>query len=76
MSDDDRTELTTMLEGGWTVAGYSTCLSALGLIMHHILLQQGSNLTTVMIGIQAGNEEGRSINVLSPAPPKKKGWFG
>jgi hypothetical protein len=48
----------------------------LGIITHHVLLQQGSNLTTVMIAIKGADEEGRSLNALSPVPVlKKKGWF-
>ncbi len=77
MADERDTRLTAMLDDGWIVAGYSTCLSQLGIITHHVLLQHGSNLATVMIGIKGADEEGRSINVLSPAPTvKKKGWFG
>jgi hypothetical protein len=76
MSDNHDTRLTALLESGWAVAGYSTCLSTLGIITHHVLLQQGSNLTTVMIAIKGADEEGRSLNALSPAPVlKKKGWF-
>ncbi len=76
MADNTEVDLTGMLESGWAVAGYSTCLSSLGMLTHHVLLQKGSNLTTVMIGINGGDESGRSSNALSPAPPKKKGWFG
>jgi hypothetical protein len=77
MPEDGDTRLTAMLESGWVVAGYSTCLSTLGMITHHVLLQMGSNLTTVMVGIKGADEDGRSMNVLSPAPTlKKKGFFG
>ncbi len=76
MSEAPQGALTEMLETGWTVAGYSTCLSTLGIITHHVLLQQGANLTTMMIAVQGGEEQGRSVNALSPAPPKMKGWFG
>jgi hypothetical protein len=76
MSEGSDNRLTEMLETGWAVAGYSTCLSTLGIITHHVLLQQGSKLTTIMIAIKGADEEGRSLNALSPAPPlKKKGWF-
>lgn len=76
MPEAGQNDLTQMLESGWTVAGYSTCLSTLGMVTHHVLLQMGSNLTTMMIGITGGDEQGRSVNALSPAPPKKTGWFG
>ena len=70
-------DLTAMLDGGWTVAGYSTCLSTLGMITHHVLLQKGSKLSTVNIGVNGVDEQGRGVQVLAPAPPaKKKGWFG
>ncbi len=77
MSNTEEADLTEMLESGWAIAGYSTCLSQLGIITHHVLLQKGSNLTTFMVGQRGKEEEGRNAFVLSPAPPpKKKGsWF-
>ena len=76
MTENIDSDLTAMLNDGWCVAGYSTCLSTLGMITHHVLLQRGNDLRMIMIGIKGADEEGRSMNVLSPAPPaKKKGWF-
>lgn len=78
MSNSDETDLAAMLESGWAVAGYSTCLSQLGIITHHVLLQKGSNLTTFVVAQRGKEEDGRGSFMLSPAPPpKKKGsWFG
>ena len=76
MPNTNDPDLTRMLNHGWDVAGYSTCLSALGVITHHVLLRNGSSLKTFMVAIQGGSEQGRTMNTLSPAPPKKKGWFG
>lgn len=70
-------DLTAMLDGGWTVAGYSTCLSTLGMITHHVLLQKGNKLSAVNIGVNGVDEIGRGVQVIAPAPPaKEKGWFG
>lgn len=70
-------DITAMLDDGWVVAGYSTCLSSLGMVTHHVLLQNGSKLTTITIGVNGRDEQGRAAQVLAPAPaPKKKGWFG
>jgi len=46
MTNSSELDLTAMLENGWAVAGYSTCLSKDGNITHHVLLQKGSELTT------------------------------
>jgi len=76
MAQENEPDLGAMLSSGWSIAGYSTCLSALGMVTHHVLLQNGNKLVTFMVGINGGEEQGRSFNSLSPAPPKKKGWFG
>lgn len=70
-------DLTEMLAKGWEITGYSTCLSQLGVITHHVLLRSGTDLVTATFLIQAGVEKERYLNRLSPAPPpKKKGFFG
>ena len=76
MAEVEDAALTDMLESGWTVAGYSVCLMAMGATSHHILLQHGSKLTTHVIVINNGAEVGRAVLPFAPAPPKKKGWFG
>jgi hypothetical protein len=76
MSEAEKSDLAKMLESGWAVVGYSVCLMAAGATSHHILLQQGSNVTTFVVILSSGEELGREAVPLSPPMPKKKGWFG
>lgn len=76
MSEPVEPDVQAMLESGWTIAGYSTCLGTMGTLTHHILMQHGTNLTIVTVNITGGSEDGRYANVVSPTPAKKKGWFG
>ena len=71
---DDMLEL--LLANGWAVAGFSSCLSTMGVLVHNVLLQKGTDLRIVSVNISGGSEDGRYVVTLSPAPPKKKGWFG
>jgi hypothetical protein len=79
MSFPDGDKLASMLEDGWTVAGYSVCMMVGGALAHNVLLQKGSNLKSLTIGTNNGVEIGRSTFDFAPqaAPPlKKKGLFG
>ena len=74
MNSDD---LEQLLKDGWEIAGYSVNIMALGALSHHVLLRQGTNLTTITIVSNAGKELGRGSTILSPSsPPAKKGFFG
>ncbi len=44
--------------------------------MHNVLLKKGTDLTSIVIVTQGDSETGRNVNILSPRPAKKKGFFG
>ncbi len=77
MAELGEDQLTDMLNDGWTIAGYSVNMMALGALTHNVLLQKGTHLTSITVITQGDGETGRNVNVLSPKPDgKKKGFFG
>lgn len=76
MATDNEDRLADLLADDWTIAGYSVCLMAAGATSHHTLLRKDTRLKNVVIVMNKGEELGRDVFTLSPAPPKKKGWFG
>ncbi len=75
MSKENKDQLTEMLENGWAVAGYSSCLMAAGALAHNILLQKESTLTNITVVLNGGKELGRTVSALAPQAPKELGFF-
>lgn len=76
MADTERDRLAEMLADDWTIEGYSTTLMAAGAMTHSILLRKGDLLDAITIIMNGEKELGRTHQVLSPRPEKKKGWLG
>ena len=76
MADDGSDQIADMLNSGWDLAGYSVNMAAMGALMHNVLLRRGADLTSIVIVTQGDSETGRNVNILSPRPEKKKGFFG
>ena len=77
MAELGEDQLTDMLNDGWTIAGYSVNMMALGALAHNLLLQKDNHLTSITVITQGDSETGRNVNVLSPKPEgKKKGFLG
>ncbi len=76
MADDGNDQIAELLNDGWELAGYSVNMAAAGALLHNILLKRGTDLTSIVIVTQGDSETGRNINILSPRPAKKKGFFG
>ncbi|MGE0289297.1 MAG: hypothetical protein AB7I42_26520 [Bradyrhizobium sp.] len=74
-ADAQKDELAQRLSDGWTIVGYSTAMMAAGAMVHSVLLQKGDGLVTATVVVSAGNELGREIVTLAPAPAPKKGWY-
>lgn len=53
-----------MLRDGWEVAGYSTSLTALGLMVHSVLLKKGTWLRAVTVVTKGGKEVSRETSNL------------
>lgn len=75
MTANNKDQLTEMLESGWAVVGYSSCIMAAGALVHNVLLQREFSLTQISIVTNGDKELGRNQNVLAPMPPKEKGFF-
>ncbi len=76
MEEHSEDQLSNFLAEGWVVVGYSTTMMAMGGIVHSVLLQYGSSLTSFTIVKTGDKEIGRTIEALAPMPPpKKSGWF-
>ena len=75
MSDQTEDKLVDLLSDGWAVIDYSVSMMAAGGMAHCILLQKGTALITVTIGLLGEKEIGRTFITLSPMPPPKKGWL-
>jgi hypothetical protein len=76
MADDGSDQIADLLDAGWELAGYSVNMAAMGALMHNVLLKKGTDLTSIVIVTQGDSETGRNVNILSPRPAKKKGFFG
>ncbi|MBK8441484.1 MAG: hypothetical protein IPL38_18975 [Rhodobacter sp.] len=76
MADDGSDQIADLLGAGWELAGYSVNMAAMGALMHNVLLKKGTDLTSIVIVTQGDSETGRNVNILSPRPAKKKGFFG
>ena len=75
MSAQTEDKLVDLLSDGWSVIDYAVAMMAAGGMVHCILLQKGTALTTVNIGLMGEKEIGRTFVALSPAPAAKTGWF-
>lgn len=71
-------QLNDLLKDGWSVAGYSVCMLAGGILAHNILLQKADGLQSITIISEKEKELSRTLRIFSPKPdePKKKGIFG
>src|SRR5690349_5804050 len=76
MAEGERDVLAERLADDWEIKGYSTTIMAAGAMTHSILLQKRDLLDAVTIIITGEKELGRTHQVLSPRPEKKKGWLG
>lgn len=75
MNTQTEDRLADMLSDGWAVIDYSVAMMAAGGMVHCLLLQRDTALTTVTIGLMGEKEIGRTFIPLSPAPAAKTGWF-
>ena len=75
MSNENKDKLTEMLEDGWAVSGYSSCMMAAGALAHNVLLQKNSMLTNITIVINGNKELGRTVTTFAPPMPKELGFF-
>ena len=75
MPDENKDQLTEMLENGWAVAGYSSCIMAAGALAHNVLLQKGAMLANITVVLHGEKELGRTVSTLAPQAPKELGFF-
>ncbi|MFB9952071.1 hypothetical protein ACFFP0_24750 [Rhizobium puerariae] len=75
MADEEEDKLGNLLSHGFEIKAYSTAMMAAGAMVHSILLQKGMDVVTVNIIKTGAKEVGRTVDVFSPPPEKKKGWF-
>ena len=56
--------ITEFLREGWDIAGYSTTIMSLGAMIHSVLLRKGTDLRTITILAQHGDESNRVMTKL------------
>jgi len=78
MAAPENDQLNELLKDSWSIAGYSVCMLAGGLLAHNMLLQKADRVQSITIVSEKEKEISRTFRIFSPKPakPEKKGIFG
>lgn len=74
--NEDNDELAEKLGDGWEICGFDVAMMAAGAVAQYILLRKDNSVGVFTLVANGSNELGRGFKLISPPPPRKKGFFG